>query len=97
MAVRGVPVAADGLCWCERAAWGRTSPPLAGAARTALCWQGRWGESSLPAHAGTGSRKQRLVPQCAFSRFPVAASQPSLKRPPPAPSRPSLMRMHAQR
>lgn len=53
------------------------------------------GGSSLPAHAGTGSRKQRLVPQCAFSHFPVAASQPSLKRPPPAPSRPSLMWMHA--
>lgn len=54
-------------------------------------------ENSLAADAGMRSRKQRLVPQCAFSCFPVAASQPSLKRPPPALSRPLLMWIHARR
>lgn len=47
-------------------------------------------ENSLAANAGIGPRKQRLVPHCAFSHFPVAASQPSLKRPPPAFSPPCL-------
>lgn len=53
-------------------------------------------ENLLAADAGKGSRKQRLVPECAFSCFPVAASQPSLKRPPPALSCPLLTWKHAQ-
>lgn len=54
-------------------------------------------ENALAADAGMRSRKQRLVPQCAFPCFPVAASQPSLKRPPLALSRLLLMWIRARR
>lgn len=73
------------------------SKPISGRSWMQSCVLAKGFENSLAADAGMRSRKQRLVPQCAFSRFPVAASQPSLKRPPPALSHPLLMCIHARR
>lgn len=73
------------------------SKPISSRSWTQSCVLAKGFENSLAADAGTRSRKQRLVPQCAFSHFPVAASQPSLKRPPPALSHPLLMCIHARR